>query len=294
MPNSNTKIKLKRSTRTFDELTLDTAEVIDYGEPIFINPDSNNKNKYLVIGNSGEEGKIEDATVFEGITDTSLLGRTVFANTNNVAVIQGGETGIPVSVTKVSPVEITTASAGSDTKYYLLSCASTLEETGKSIYVHKYNKDNNNSNNGVAFGIYISSNGVLHGGAWNDYAEQRVCINGKPGQVVCETGLGVLDLSEFKLHPLPYVISDTYGIIIGAADENSCPVAVSGRVLVYVDGEVSVGDVLCAGPKGFATKMTRQEIINYPDRILGIVSEIPTYNTWNDKEVDGRVWITIK
>ena len=68
----------------------------------------------------------------------------------------------------------------------------------------------------------------------------------------------------------------------------------SGRVLVYVDCEVTTGDVVCAGEKGFATKMTRQEIINYPDRILGIVSEIPTYDTWNDKEVDGRVWITIK
>ena len=40
--------------------------------------------------------------------------------------------------------------------------------------------------------------------------------------------------------------------------------------------------------------MTRFEIANYPDRILGIVSELPTYDTWRDIPVNDRVWITIK
>ena len=40
--------------------------------------------------------------------------------------------------------------------------------------------------------------------------------------------------------------------------------------------------------------MTRGEVAHYPDRILGIVSEIPTYDTWNDVEINNRVWITIK
>ena len=70
--------------------------------------------------------------------------------------------------------------------------------------------------------------------------------------------------------------------------------AVSGRVLVKVNCSVKVGDVLCADKNGFATVMTRAEVANYPDRILGIVSEIPTYETWNDIEINNRVWITIK
>ena len=42
--------------------------------------------------------------------------------------------------------------------------------------------------------------------------------------------------------------------------------------------------------------MTREEIIQYPDRIVGIVSEIPEYDTWGsgDVKVNGRIWIKVK
>ena len=42
--------------------------------------------------------------------------------------------------------------------------------------------------------------------------------------------------------------------------------------------------------------MSREEIVNYPDRIIGTVSEIPTYETWgtNNVKVNGRIWITVK
>lgn len=281
MPNSNTKIQLKRSVKSFTELA---NEPITYGEPIFIELDDTSfKNKILVIGNLGDN-TLQGGTFFEGIINKDLVGKTVYANSDNIAITQNNES---VATNKVVPIPIETPSQ-SDTRYYLLSSGDTQSQTGESIYVHKFNK------NSAPCGIYISGTGVLHGGAWNDYAEQRVCINGKPGQVVCETGLGVLDLSSFKLQPLPYVISDTYGMVIGDEQEYSQPVALNGRVLVYVNDSVTVGDVVCAGENGFASKMTRQEIINYPDRILGIVSELPTYDTWNDISVDGRVWITIK
>ena len=42
--------------------------------------------------------------------------------------------------------------------------------------------------------------------------------------------------------------------------------------------------------------MTREEIINYPDRIIGTVSSIPNYETWgeNNIKVNGRIWIRIR
>jgi len=42
--------------------------------------------------------------------------------------------------------------------------------------------------------------------------------------------------------------------------------------------------------------MSREEIREWPDRIVGYVSEIPTYKYWgSDKvEVNGRIWIKIK
>ena len=75
--------------------------------------------------------------------------------------------------------------------------------------------------------------------------------------------------------------------------------AVSGRVLVYVSGDrnsYEIGDCLCAGPGGLAYKMTREEIKEYPDRIIGTVSEIPEYLTWGtgEVEVNNRIWIKVK
>jgi hypothetical protein len=42
--------------------------------------------------------------------------------------------------------------------------------------------------------------------------------------------------------------------------------------------------------------MSREEIVAYPDRIVGIVSEIPEYETWGtgDVPVNGRIWIKVK
>ena len=41
--------------------------------------------------------------------------------------------------------------------------------------------------------------------------------------------------------------------------------------------------------------MTRIEIVEYPDRIIGIVSAIPNYKKWGsgDVEVNDRIWIKV-
>jgi hypothetical protein len=75
--------------------------------------------------------------------------------------------------------------------------------------------------------------------------------------------------------------------------------AVAGRVLAYCDGsryDYHAGDTVCAGPGGLVYKMTREEVKEYPDRVVGIVSEIPEYETWGNKAVtvNGRIWIKVK
>ena len=42
--------------------------------------------------------------------------------------------------------------------------------------------------------------------------------------------------------------------------------------------------------------MTREEIITYPERIIGTVSAVPDYETWgqNNVSVNGRIWIKVK
>lgn len=152
---------------------------------------------------------------------------------------------------------------------------------------------------GVSGDIYANK---VMGAAWNDYAERRVTIEpdaykAKPGQVLCETGNDTLALSTERMQPCPYVYTDTYGMEIGKRDKYALPVAVSGRVLVYVEGDrkdYSLGDVLCAAPNGLACKMSREEIVAYPDRILGVVCNIPNYEKWGEYvTVDNRIWIKI-
>ena len=131
----------------------------------------------------------------------------------------------------------------------------------------------------------------------------------KPGQVVTENGDGTMRLATKRLQKGCKVLSDTYGFALGETEEYKIPIAVSGRVLVYCDtpnDELEPGDCLCANITGNAVKMTREEIIKYPDRIIGTVSEIPTYSIWHagdqtneggakeEVNVDGRIWIYVR
>ena len=80
------------------------------------------------------------------------------------------------------------------------------------------------------------------------------------------------------------------------------PIAVAGRVLVYPYKDrdsYEPGDCVCTAPNGTVDIMTREEIINYPDRIVGTVSCVPTYNEWGGGDrppvqINGRIWIKVK
>lgn len=145
----------------------------------------------------------------------------------------------------------------------------------------------------------ITSVGQVYGAVWNDYAEFRESTAHEPGRVICENGDGSLILSTKRLQACPNVISDTYGFAIGQTDKNQTPVAVSGRVLAYTDKnreKFKVGDCVCSGPNGTISRMNRIEVILFPDRILGVVSEIPDYDYWGMESVpvNNRIWIKIK
>jgi hypothetical protein len=134
--------------------------------------------------------------------------------------------------------------------------------------------------------------------------------NLKPGQVVTENGDGSMKLASKRLQKGCKILSDTFGFAIGENKECKLPIAVSGRVLVYCDTpneELEVGDCLCANYTGNAIKMTDEEIIKYPDRIIGTVSEFPTYEIWHggedrpeiknnpeDIKVNGRIWVYVR
>lgn len=140
----------------------------------------------------------------------------------------------------------------------------------------------------------------LYGAVWNDYAEFRTQKETvEPGYCVASTNNGQVYKTTEKFQACDGVVSDTYGFAIGETDDCKTPLAVAGRVLAYFHGnreDYHSGDTVCAGPEGKVMKMTREEIKEYPDRIVGIVSEIPEYETWGsgNVEVNNRIWIKVK
>lgn len=153
--------------------------------------------------------------------------------------------------------------------------------------------------------VKIAPNGTLtapavYGAVWNDYAEfrsQKEKI--KPGYCVASADDGQVYKTTEKFQACDGIVSDTFGFAIGETDNCKTPLAVAGRVLAYCEGDrysYHSGDTVCAGPDGKVVKMTREEIREWPDRIIGIVSEIPEYETWGtgNVAVDGRIWIKVK
>lgn len=140
----------------------------------------------------------------------------------------------------------------------------------------------------------------LYGAVWNDYAEYRDQQETvKPGHCVASADNGKVYKTTKKFQACDGIVSDTFGFAIGETDECKTPLAVAGRVLAYCEGDrndYSAGDTVCAGPNGKVVKMTREEIREWPDRIVGIVSEIPEYETWGSGNiaVNGRIWIKVK
>jgi hypothetical protein len=155
------------------------------------------------------------------------------------------------------------------------------------------------NNNTTTHAVRITNAGKLYGAVWNDYAEYRNCITTfKAGQVVCENGDDTLSLAIERLQPGACIVSDTFGFAIGETDIADCPIAVSGRVLAYPyepRESYKAGDPVCAGPGGTVSKMTREEVREYPDRMIGTVSAIPKYETWGQDNVpvNGRIWIKV-
>lgn len=277
---NNTKIKFKRSELNSDTLTTTNEETLEFGEPLLIDTDRNigAGDKYLILGPASDGStSVNDSIFFRGFSKDKASRIAIY---NDQYILKDASERISLKVSHVSNnVKTSTSLSNNTNKYHLLCC-----DDGGALYTFQL---------GDGIGIYIDDNGVLHGAAWNDYAEKRNCIDCEiPGMVVCETGDGKLKLSTEKMQPCSYVISDTYGTVIG---DGNVAIAVSGKVLVYTENDdIELGDCLTAGPNGKAVKMTRQEITNYPDRILGIVTEIPTGDFYNDININGRVWIKIK
>ena len=154
----------------------------------------------------------------------------------------------------------------------------------------------------------IYAGGALYGAVWNDYAEFRETKEEiEPGRCIQEVGDDTLVLSTGRLQRGCEIVSDTFGFSIGQSKKCKTPTAASGRVLAYPyesldEFKKHIGYCVCSGPNGTVSIMTEEEEKEYPGRIIGTISAVPDYETWNagteenpeEIKVNGRIWIRIR
>ena len=283
MSTTNTNIRLQRSVNTLSEL----ANVeLNFGEPIFVDNTVHDTSgfisepctAYLAIGRKPDSPTdsitVEKSPVIKAFSKNKV-DRFVFYDPTRNCIVDESDIELPVNRITASSIDASSLDPTSAQKYYILC----QPENDNSVV--KFTLDE--------LGIFVGGNGVMRGAAWNDYAEfRKVRGDVNPGMVVCDSGDGFMEISSSKLQSCAHVVSDSYGQIIGEED-GSAPIAVAGRVKVFCkkDDQFSLGDCVCADKGGVACKMSRQEIAYYPDRILGVVCEIP-------KDDDNRIWINVK
>lgn len=313
------KIKIKRTEKSLNNSTLKSSK-LDFGEPLML------QSGYLIVGSEDnsnvstckaiklqDQSRINNSIFYTGNTSTAqltndagtnVMPKTTAANVSygnsNLNTVVGniinGNTVVPNATHAVTADTATNSNSlkttSANSKCYILGVAD-LEDPNKPVFHAAPVSGSGVENTG---GIYFDTTGVLFGAAWNDFAEFRKCENVIPGTCVVEIGNGKLRKSDSYLLPAAGIISDTFGMIIGEQSKDSLPLAVAGRVLAFVEekNKLKVGDALKTAPNGKLAKMKRREIRKYPDRIVGYVSEFPTYEKWNTVPVNGRIWIKIK
>ena len=155
---------------------------------------------------------------------------------------------------------------------------------------------------GVAKYIYGSR---VYNAVWNDYAECRKVDTTEAGYCVKENQNGSMTKTSKRLEAGCKITSDTFGSCMGETKDAKTPIAVAGRVLAYPFSDkkkFKLGKAVCSAPGGKIDVMSRIETILFPDRIVGYVSEIPSYEVWEcgstdnpqEVKVNGRIWVYVR
>lgn len=246
-----------------------------------------------------------------GVTSITLkAGAGIALDTDNTAITSTGTRTISISGMNTS--------SGDTTKFLnqkgSWSTVSTSDEkvkvtargTTKAYLLASTSATSNGTAAVAESNVYLGTTAghlyatAVHNAVWNDYAEYRAAASYiAPGRVVVDTDNGEVILAAQRLQPGAQIVSDTWGHIMGETEQAKTPIAVAGRVLVYPyrnRNEYHAGMAVCSAPNGTVDIMTRDEIRDYPDCIVGIVSEIPNYEEWgtNNVKVDGRIWVRVR
>ena len=93
--------------------------------------------------------------------------------------------------------------------------------------------------------------------------------------------------------------SDTAGDILGKKGKHKeLDIAIGGFVLAHVDDIYESGTPLTCGPDGCLTEMKREDVREYPERLVATYWKPEQADFWGPEEgqiaVNGRDWVKIK
>lgn len=271
--------------------------------PSFYAPADSGTANYLLKSGGPSAAPIWDTNV--SVTAGGMLSATQVKAPNGFWVNDNYQKGNTTQRIKEALICVDSSNLNYGSVVYEYNANSAISRFG----LYTYANIANNTTTNTYFTLEITDDGEtkrtqtdakIYGAVWNDYAEYRKQLYEiEPGRVVRDLNSGHVVLTEERLIPGAQVVSDTFGFAIGETKECKTPLAVSGRVLVFTTQDrykYNAGDAVCSGPHGTVDIMTREEIQKYPDAIVGIVSEIPTYDTWGQNEVavQGRIWIKVR
>lgn len=154
-------------------------------------------------------------------------------------------------------------------------------------------------------GIYAKGGVVANAfySSGNDFADcissEDNVIDLEPGYCYCYNGEKYYKSTKYLDEGIIGINSDTYGMHVGSAEkEASLRVAVSGFALAYVDKEYKPGTPLTCTEKGYLTEISKQDKIEYPERIIATFWKKENKEYWisglRRVEVNNRMWVKIR
>ncbi len=136
---------------------------------------------------------------------------------------------------------------------------------------------------------------------WNDIADFQLLNDElKYGLCYFDTKDGARICTSRCQMSVIGIASDSlgFGVGSGAHPGQEVPIAVAGWVLAHVDQEYECGTVLTNDKNGFLTKMTKEEKLEYPERIVALYKRKEMDEFWGPAgqqiTVNGRHWVKVK
>lgn len=152
----------------------------------------------------------------------------------------------------------------------------------------------------VLTGTSQFSAGKVWNAVWNDIADfQLLCDRLEFGKCYFDTKDGAMICNKRCQMSVIGIASDTFGFGVGNRPDNKqVPIAVAGWVLAFVDKEYECGTPLTNDEHGNLTAMTREEKLEYPERIVALYKRKEMEEFWGPENqkiaVKGRHWVKIK